>query len=181
MFGCIESKEQHSGSKKEERKFSWTSAGLASHLCDFSHRQQFGGAHMLMCTSGTSSLLSLSSLLPEPSLPFPIGAIHPPLCFSPGQATWDVTTLLAGWSFRNQEGAKQGSNPLYPPLLLLFPKRIGLLNSTVSLENQGGGIGAMSEINILFWVRQNKILIFFFSLPVMTFVNNSRGICIWEV
>lgn len=139
---------------KGKRKLYWTSAGLAFHLCDFSHLQQCGGAHMLTCTSGTSSLLSLPSLLPEPSLTSPVDALHPPPCFSPVQATWDaVTKLLAGWSFRNQEGAKGGSNALYPPLLLLFPKRIRLLNSTVPLENQEGGICAMSEINILFWVQ----------------------------
>lgn len=44
-----------------------------------------------------------------------------------------------------------GSCALYPPLL--FPKRFRLLNSTVSVENQEGGLSAMSEISILVWVQ----------------------------
>lgn len=72
---------------KEKRKLSWTSAGLAFHLSDFSHPQQCGGAHRLTCTSGTSSLLSLPSLIPKPRLTSPVGALYPLLCFSPGQAT----------------------------------------------------------------------------------------------
>lgn len=53
----------------------------------------------------------------------------------------------------NQEGESGGQQFSVPASAIPLPSRFRLFNPPVSLENQEGGIGAMSETNILFWVQ----------------------------
>lgn len=144
---------------KGKGKLPWTSAGLLFHLRGVSHLQQCGGSHIPMWTSVTSSLLSFPSFLPDPSLASPMGAFHPPASSFPGQTPPHIVTKLpAGWSFRNQEEARRAAI-LYPCLCYSFTKQSQAIQSHSSLENQEGGRGAMSEINILFWVQMCQWLL----------------------
>lgn len=157
---------------KGKGKLPWTSAGLLFHLRSVSHLQQCGGSHTLMWTSVTSSLLSFPSFLPDPSLASPMGALHPPPSSFPGQTPPDIVTKLpADWSFRNQEGAR-GAAILYPCLCYSFTKQSQAIQShSFSRESR-----RWKRCNV-----RNQHLVLSPNVPVITFVNNSRGIYIWEI
>lgn len=87
---------------------------------------------------------------------FPCGC--PPT--TPTPFAWPQTLLLscqlmeASGIKREQGGwGGGGSNSLSPTSASRLPSKFRPFNPPFSLENQEGGIGAMSEINILVWVQ----------------------------
>lgn len=169
MSGCIESKDWNPGSNegKEKTSLDFCRTGISPGWFLSPPAMRWLSRSPL----GTSSLLSVPSLLPEPSLAFPVGALHPLPHFFPGRAPPDLATELpAVGSFTNQEGTRGAAIPC-PSLCYSFAKQLQAIQSpSFSRESR-----RRNRCNV-----RNQHLGLRTSVPLMTFVNNSRGVCIWE-
>lgn len=153
MSGCIKSKDWDPGSNegKEKTSLDFCRTGispgwfLSPPAMWWLSRSRAPQAPPPCCPS-------LPSFQSQVSLSLWVPSIHPhtlSLARHP-QTLLPSCQLLEASRIKREQGGQQFPVPASATPL---PSSLRLFNPPVSLENQEGGIAAMSEINILVWVR----------------------------
>lgn len=162
---------------KAKRKFHRTSAGPAFHLGGLSHRQHV----MVVLTRSRAPqaplpcCLSLPSFQSQDSLPLWVPDIHP---HPPSRAGYpqrvppSYKLTEASISF-SQEGARGRPAILCPHLCYSIARQVQAIQSSCFFRASR----RWNRCNV-----RNQHLVWGTCVPIiMTFVNNSVGICIWEI
>ena len=154
MSGCIESKDWDPGSNegKEKTSLDFCRTGISPEWFPLTSSNEVVLTRSRAPRVPLPCCLSLLSFQNQVSLPPWMPSIHPHALSLAGhpQTLLPSCRLIEASGIEREQGGQQFSLPASATPL---PSRFSLFNPPVSLKNQEGGIGAMSEINILFWIQ----------------------------